>query len=134
ERQPKQALFAVREVFAELPFANDVEWPRVSVVVCSYNGARTIRDCFEGLRNLAYPNYEVIVVNDGSKDRTAAITNEYGFRLINTDNRGLSNARNTGAEAATGEIIAYIDDDAFPDRCWLAYLATTFMATDYAAV
>ena len=134
DRQPKPALSAIRKAFAEVPFPKGLEWPRISVVVCSYNGARTIRECFEGLRNLAYPNYEVIVVNDGSKDRTAAITNEYGFRLINTDNRGLSNARNTGAEAATGEIIAYIDDDAFPDRRWLAYLATTFMATDYAAV
>src|SRR6266851_1011993 len=85
ERQPKQALSAVRKAFSAAPFASDIKWPRISVVVCSYNGARTIRECFEGLHNLDYPNYEVIVVNDGSKDRTAAITKEYGFRLINTE-------------------------------------------------
>ncbi len=134
ERQPKPALSAVGKAFAEAPLPKDVEWPRVSVVVCSYNGARTIRDCFEALRKLDYPIYEVIVVNDGSKDRTAAITKEYGFRLINTENRGLSSARNTGAEAATGEIVAYIDDDAYPDPQWLRYLAFTFMNTDYAGV
>jgi GT2 family glycosyltransferase len=134
ERQPKPALSAVGKSYGEVPFAKDVEWLRISVVVCSYNGARTIRDCFEGLRNLDYPNYEVIVVNDGSKDRTAAITREFGFRLINTENCGLSSARNTGAEAATGEIVAYIDDDAYPDPQWLSYLAATFMNTDYSAV
>jgi len=134
DRQAKPALSTVGRVFAEVPFPAQQEWPRISVVVCSYNGARTIRDCFAGLRNLEYLNYEVIVVNDGSKDRTAAITNEYGFRLINTENRGLSSARNTGAEAAMGEIVAYIDDDAYPDPHWLTYLANTFMTTDYAAV
>jgi GT2 family glycosyltransferase len=134
QRLPKPALSAIHKAFGEIPFAAGTQWPRISVVVCSYNGARTIRDCFEALQGLDYPNYEVIVVNDGSKDRTAAITNEYGFKLINTENRGLSCARNTGAEAAAGEIVAYIDDDAYPDPDWLKYLAHTFMTTDYAAV
>ncbi|HEX6189818.1 MAG TPA: glycosyltransferase [Pyrinomonadaceae bacterium] len=134
ERRPKPALAATSKAFAETPFPPDTNWPRISVVVCSYNGARTIRECFEGLRGLKYPNYEVIVVNDGSKDRTAAITKEYGFHLINTENRGLSSARNTGAEAAAGEIVAYIDDDAYPDPQWLTYLAATFMSTGHVAV
>ena len=48
------------------------------------------------------------------------------FRLIQTENKGLSNARNLGMEAATGEIIAYIDDDAYPDPDWLKFLAAGF--------
>jgi len=134
ERKPKPALAAVREAYAELPFPNQREWPAISVVVCSYNGARTIRDCLDGLQRLSYPNFEVIVVNDGSRDDTPAIAREYPVTLISTENRGLSNARNTGAEAATGEIVAYIDDDAYPDPHWLSYLAHTFMTTTYAAV
>jgi O-antigen biosynthesis protein len=134
DRQPKAALAAVSKAYNEIPFPAGADWPRVSVVVCSYNGARTIRECFEGLKNLHYPNYEVIVVNDGSKDRTAAIANEFEFRLINTANCGLSSARNTGWQSATGEIVAYIDDDAYPDPQWLTYLAATFMNTTYAAV
>ncbi len=120
DRRPKPALAAVRKAFAEVPFPADVRWPRISVVVCSYNGSRTIRDCLEGLQKLEYPNFEVIIVDDGSTDGTAAIAHQYGFRLISTENRGLSNARNTGMEMATGEIIAYIDDDAYPDPHWLA--------------
>ncbi len=134
ERRPKPALAAVREAMAEVPFPKRMPWPRISVIVCTYNGARTIRDCFEGLLNLEYPNLEVIVVNDGSNDRTAAIAREYGFRLITTENRGLSSARNTGLESATGEIVAYIDDDARPDPHWLTYLAATFLSTDHVGV
>ena len=134
ERVPKPALRAARDAFAAAPIADTFKWPRISVVVCSYNGARTIRDTLEALCKLDYPDYEVIVVNDGSQDHTAAIAGKYGFHLISTENRGLSNARNTGAEAATGEIVAYIDDDAYPDPHWLTYLASTFMTTEFAAV
>ncbi len=134
ERRPKPALAAVRNAFAEVPFPKDLLWPRISVVVCSYNGARTIRACFDGLSRLEYSNFEVIVVDDGSSDQTAAITREYGFFLIRTENRGLSSARNTGLEAATGEIVAYIDDDASPDPHWLTYLAATFLQTTHVGV
>ena len=134
QRKPKPALAAVRHAFSELPFPSDFPWPRISVVVCTFNGHRTIRDCLNGLEKLRYPNYEVIVVDDGSRDGTAAIAQEYGFRVISTENRGLSAARNTGLEAATGEIVAYIDDDTCPDPDWLSYLAVVFLNTDYAGV
>ena len=134
DRHPKPALAAIRDAFLDVPFPPDLRWPRISVVVCTYNGSRTIRDCFEGLLRLEYPNFEVIVVNDGSTDPTAVIAEEYGFRLITTANRGLSNARNIGLNAATGDIVAYIDDDARPDQHWLTYLASTFLRTTHAGV
>src|SRR6266571_4157683 len=134
DRSPKPALEAVREAFAEVPFSANLPWPRISVVVCTYNGARTIRDSLDGLEQLAYSDYEVIVVDDGSTDSTAAIACQYDYRLIRTENRGLSNARNTGLKAATGEIVAYIDDDAYPDPHWLTYLAARFLSASHAAV
>jgi len=134
DRSAKPALEAVREAFDEVPFSPRLAWLRISVVVCTYNGARTLRDCLEGLRRLAYPAYEVIVVDDGSTDATAAIAREYDCRLIHTVNRGLANARNLGLAAATGEIIAYIDDDAYPDPHWLSYLAATFLSTSHAGI
>ncbi len=134
DRVPKPALAAVSRAFAEVPFPLDGEWPRVSVVVCTYNGARVIRDCMEGLMRLEYPDFEVIVVSDGSTDQTSQIVSEYPFRLISTENRGLSSARNTGMLAATGEIVAYTDDDARPDPHWLQYLAHSFKKYGFAGV
>ena len=126
DRQPKRALAVVRETFADVPFGADLPWPRISVVVCSYNGARTLRACCEGVLKLQYSNYEVIVVDDGSTDNTASIARQYGFRVISTSNHGLSHARNVGMEAASGEIVVYLDDDAYPDPHWLTYLAAFF--------
>ncbi len=135
DRKPKPALSALRRAFGEVPFPAGTRWPRISVVVCSYNGSRTIRDTLEGLRRLEYPNFEATVVDDGSTDATAAIVGEYGeFRLISTANRGLSAARNTGWQEAAGEIVAYIDDDAYPDPHWLHYIAYRFMTGDWVGV
>ncbi len=135
DRSPKPALAAAQRAFSEVPFPANTPWPMISVVVCSYNGARTIRDTMEGLKRVDYPRFEVIVVNDGSKDDTPKIVSEYaGVRLISTENRGLSAARNTGWQNASGEIIAYIDDDAYPDPHWLQYLAYRFMTGDWVGV
>lgn len=134
ERNPKPALQVIEKAFADVPFATVKEFPRISVVVCSYNGASTIRDTFEGLADLDYPNYEVIIVNDGSTDATAKIAKEYDVHLISTENRGLSNARNTGMYEASGEIIAYIDDDAYPDSQWLKYLASAYMNSEHGGI
>ena len=133
-RQAKPSLAAVRKAFDRVPFPPGIRWPRISVVVCTYNGSKTIRDCMEGLLAVEYPDFEVIVVNDGSTDGTAEIVREYGFRVITTKNHGLSSARNTGMKAASGEIVAYLDDDAYPDPDWLTYLAAAFMNSRHAAI
>jgi glycosyltransferase involved in cell wall biosynthesis len=134
DRAPKPALRAVRNALAESPFSKKNTWPRISVVVSSFNGSLTIKDTLDGLLKLDYPDLEVIVVNDGSTDSTTKIASEYPFRLINTENRGLSSARNTGIDAATGEIIAFIDDDAYPDPHWLKFLSLAFDKGKYAGV
>jgi len=76
----------------------------------------------------------VILIDDGSTDGTGDIASSYDVRVIQTPNGGLSRARNLGLEAATGEIVAYIDDDAYPDPDWLHYLAARFAQGDWAAV
>ncbi|WP_217914441.1 glycosyltransferase [Miltoncostaea marina] len=134
DRSPKPALAAVSRALDAVPFPHDVDWPTVSVVVCSYNGARTIRQTLEALERVDYPHREVIVVDDGSTDATAAIAGEFGVRLVSQANAGLSAARNTGWQAATGEIVAYLDDDAYPDPDWLRHLAWSFLTSAYAAI
>ncbi len=133
-RAPKPALDRVATAFAESPFPITSSLPKISVVCCSYNGANTIRHTLDALLEVDYPNYEVIVVNDGSTDNLRQIVEEYPFRLFNTPNRGLSNARNLGMEMAAGEIVAYIDDDAYPDKHWLNYLAHAFTSSQHAGI
>jgi len=134
DRTAKAALAAAREAYAEVPFSADVDWPRISVVVCAYNAEPTIQECLDAAMRLDYPDYEVIVVDDGSTDATADLVRDYPVHLISTENRGLSNARNTGLDVADGEIIAYLDSDAYPDPHWLTYLAATFVNTDVVGV
>jgi O-antigen biosynthesis protein len=134
DRSPKAALAAVQHAFDEIPFASNIEWPKISVVVCTYNGGATLRETFRHLQRLNYPDFEVIVVDDGSTDGGADEAEANGYRLIRTQNAGLSSARNTGLHAANGEIVAYLDDDAYPDADWLKYLALSFLRGDYVGV
>ena len=138
ERRPKAALAAVARAFAEAPFppASRAAWPRVSVVVCAYNAADTIGECLSSLDALDYPDVEVVVVNDGSKDRTGELTHAWQestrltAQVIDVANGGLSLARNIGLEHATGEIVAYTDADVRVDPLWLAYLVQPFLRSD----
>jgi glycosyltransferase involved in cell wall biosynthesis len=134
QRRPKPALEAVKNAFSETPIKITPDLPFISVVICSRNGSLTIRESLEGIMKLNYPNYEVVVINDGSTDATPDIAAEFDVKLISTPNQGLSAARNLGAEVAKGEIISYIDDDAIPDPDWLLYLGTAFNNSNYAAI
>ena len=133
-REPKPALAAVRAAFAApLPPALP-RWPRVSVVVCAYNAARTIDACLAALAALRYPDYEVVVVNDGSTDATRAITARHPHaRVVDQPNRGLSVARNVGRTHADGEVLAYTDADCVVDPDWLTYLVARLVRDGFVA-
>ncbi len=135
QRAPKASYHELRSVFEKAPAALLQEAPRVSVVVCSYNGGRTLDQCIRSLLALEYPNYEVIVVDDGSTDDTQAILSRFpAIRAIRQENQGLSVARNVGVTAATGEIVAYTDSDCFVDRDWLTQLVNQFQRSTSVAV
>jgi GT2 family glycosyltransferase len=135
ERAPKPSYHALREIYEIRPVELLAEKPRVSVVVCTYNGGRTIEQCLDSLRSLDYPNYEIIVVDDGSRDNTPELLTGYpDVSVLRQRNSGLSAARNAGFRAATGAIIAYTDDDCFADRDWLTHLVHQFQLGDAAAV
>lgn len=98
--------------------------PRISVIVCTWNGAAGLRACLTSLGRLNYPDYEVILVDDGSTDAVPDIMEEFPrISHVRQEHAGLGVARNTGAAAATGSILAYTDDDCMPDEDWLIYLA-----------
>ena len=139
ERQPKQAYHLLADKLGRddgsighppLPMT-----PRVSVIVCSYNGGRTLPACLDSLGNLNYPDYEVILVDDGSTDDTREVAKRFPqVRYIHQPNQGLSVARNTGAAAASGEVFAYTDSDCMADTDWLYYLVGTLIRGNYAGV
>ncbi len=133
-RQPKPACAAVRARFLGTIPPTPPRTPRVSVVVCTYNAERTLAPCLDSLAKLNYPDYEVIVVNDGSTDSSLAIAERYNYcRIISQPNKGLSVARNVGAEASTGEIVAYTDSDCVADPDWLNYLVAKMEVSDLSA-
>jgi GT2 family glycosyltransferase len=134
ERQPKPALAAISRAYAAVPFSQRGPWPAVSVVVCTHNGQATLDECLDRLGTLCYPDYEVIVVNDGASAECSRIAAEHGVTLIETEHRGLGHARNVGIEAARGEIVAFLDDDAYPDSDWLHYVAALLRANGHAGV
>jgi GT2 family glycosyltransferase len=137
ERRRRPAARTVAEVLARAPEVPLARTPRVSVVVATYNGGRTLRETLESLGKLRYPDYEVVVVDDGSTDDSAAIAREFlrpggegngSVRLVQQENRGLSNARNTGIQAATGEIVAFCDSDVAVNRRWLYHLVAALLS------
>jgi O-antigen biosynthesis protein len=135
DRSAKPACDALADRYRSAPFALLPTAPRVSVVICSYNGARTLDQCLRSMLAIDYPDYEVILVDDGSTDNTQEIARRYpDIRTIRQENLGLSEARNTGYRAASGSIIAYTDSDCFADPDWLTLLVHQLWITGANAV
>lgn len=89
---------------------------KVSIIIPLYNQKRYLRSCIQSLQKQTYKNIEIIIVNDGSNDNSPQIAAEFvskddRIRLINKENAGTSYARRDGYLAATGEFIAFVDDD-----------------------
>lgn len=88
----------------------------ISVIIPVYNGEKTIKRCINSIINQTYSNLDIIIVNDGSSDNTQficeEISNNYSFvKVINKENAGVSEARNTGIEFSKGEYIIFVDSD-----------------------
>lgn len=90
--------------------------PLVSVVVPVYNVERYIARCIESILNQTHRNLELILVDDGSPDRSGEICDEYALKdnrikVIHTPNQGVSRARNTGLDHAAGDYLLFVDSD-----------------------
>lgn len=135
ERRPKASFAAVRRQFAAAPYFPLQRYPKVSVVVACYNGGRTLQPCLESLGRLNYPDYEVIIIDDGSTDITPQVASLYkNFRCLRQEHQGLSVARNAGLACAAGEIIAFTDADCRADEDWLYYLSSDLQKGSFVGV
>ncbi|OGY18473.1 MAG: hypothetical protein A2900_03575 [Candidatus Chisholmbacteria bacterium RIFCSPLOWO2_01_FULL_50_28] len=98
--------------------------PFVSVVIPAYNEEKVIGECLSSLNNQTYKPLEIIVVDDGSTDRTEKILKtQKGIRLVKQDHRGPGAARNKGAMKARGEILVFVDADMTFDRRFIDRLS-----------
>ena len=102
--------------------------PRISVVVCTLNGAERLPNCLAAVRRQSLgEELQLILVDDGSTDNSAEVGEKYGAEVIRHPvNRGLAAARNTGIAAALAPIIATLDDDCEPQPEWAERLLSGF--------
>ena len=127
DRSPRPALEVARRWNERTVADLDLDWPSMTVVICAHNAADTLDECLHHVCALDYPDLEVIVVDDGSTDETAAIARRHTrARLLQAEHGGLSVARNEGFDAARGRVVAYLDADAYPPPEWPYYLALGF--------
>ncbi len=99
----------------------------ISIVIPAYNAAQTLKPCLDACLRQRVPAREIIVVDDGSSDATAAIAESLpGIRCIRQENRGPAAARNRGARDAVGEILVFTDADCVPHEDWLEQLVSAF--------
>lgn len=105
---------------------------RVSVIMPCYNGERFIEEAIASFRAQTYADKELIVVDDGSTDRSVEIVRRQGgsVRLITQPNRGPSAARNRGLGAATGEFIAFLDADDWWEPDFIATMVGALKGSD----
>ncbi len=101
--------------------------PFISVIVPAYNCRSTIEKCVESLKALDYPNYEILIMNDGSTDGTGKYLDTVeGIRVVHLENGGPGRARNIGLEQARGEYVAFTDADCVVNPSWLRALMQGF--------
>ena len=107
------------------------KWPLVSIIIANYNGEKYLLTCLSSVLKTDYPNFEVILVDDGSTDDSMKLINELfinelekgKIRLFqNRKNLGAAASRNKGVKVAKGEIIVFLDNDTEVERAWLKEL------------
>jgi len=107
--------------------------PMISIIVPAFNEERTIKKCIMSLLDLNYPTYEIIVIDDGSTDRTFEVVKTFNSPLINLvhqQNQGKPNALNNGIRLSKGEIIVTVDADTIVQQESLTRIANRF-ASDH---
>lgn len=109
--------------------------PAVSIVIPAYNHARFLKGTIESALAQTWRDYEIVVVDDGSKDDTPAVAAQFGdaIRYIRQANQGMAATRNTALRHAIGDIISFLDDDDLWLPDYLATVMSYFQADSYLA-
>ena len=112
----------------------DASLPSVAVVIPTYNRSRLLRRSLQALRAVDYPAFEVVVIDDGSREdefhANERATHEAGARLLRQANSGPAAARNRGVAATHSDLVTFLDDDCAPTPSWLQELVRPFAASE----
>lgn len=109
--------------------------PQLSIIVPVYNCEKYIGRCLQSLMVQTYQNFEVILVNNGSTDRSLAILESYAkkdsrFHILSQENRGISGSRNTGLDASKGKYLCFVDADDFVEPVFCEVLLHAVQTND----
>ena len=112
---------------------------QVSIIVPVYEVEKYIRKCIESIQAQTFSDFELILVDDGSKDASGRICDEYAkkdkrIRVIHKENKGVSAARNDGIKDSMGEYICFIDADDWIEKTMLESCINNIIETDSDAV
>jgi glycosyltransferase involved in cell wall biosynthesis len=106
---------------------------KISIIIPVYNEEKHIEECIKSLLLQNHPNYEIIVVDDGSNDKTIQILNNFASRqkiiLLKQNHRGPAHARNLGNSVAGGEILVFVDGDMFFEKYFLENLVLPIISS-----
>ena len=108
---------------------------KVTLYIPCYNAEDTIKECLESIISQSYEIDEILLIDDGSNDRSVEIAKEYPVRIIShKENKRLAAARNTAFEEAKNEFVASLDADCVAHHQWLEKLMNGFMSDNIAGV
>ncbi len=115
-------------------YDNNTFSPLITVAVACYNVEKYLARCITSILDQTYGNLEIILVDDGSHDRTGKICDYFAQRddrikVIHQDNGGLADARNSGLKQATGELIAFVDGDDYLEKRMYEFLLSAMINT-----
>lgn len=126
--------------FAKMPLFDATakrsdEYPFISVIIPAYNEERMVSQCLASLRRVSYPKqkFEIIVVDNGSSDKTREIAGSFGAIVLTDETATVSGLRNLGAKTARGELLAFVDADCVVSSEWLSRGASYFSMSDLVA-
>jgi len=119
-----------------MPRRPQTRHPHVTIILCTINRAKSLAVALKYIEKLKYSNFDLLVVQNGPDNETAALLSEFKdrtkihFRFVQEDRRGLSFARNRGVKESTGDILAFTDDDCYVAPDWLDRIAEAFKDPD----
>lgn len=132
-KQPKININPYKKIDTNINFT----YKLISIIIPVFNAEKTISRCLDSIINQVYKDWECIIINDGSTDNSLAICEEYHnkderFKIISTENKGVSAARNIGIKESAGEYICFVDaDDTLnPNKLDITYKLSQLNDTD----